>query len=121
MDHKGSGQGDKGSLQESRGLLDRLQALFLTTKPEIRAWLVAEIEVILAKVPFLEASMIVPFPAPKEPRLLTPQQASELLNIPVRWLYRHTRRLPHRKFGRYTRFPERELLKWVEKQQYRSL
>jgi excisionase family DNA binding protein len=39
--------------------------------------------------------------APQDDRLLTPQEVSAILNVPVRWLYRHAGRLPFtRRLGR---------------------
>lgn len=49
-----------------------------------------------------------------ESRLLTAEQAAELLNVPKTWCLAEARanRLPHVKLGRYTRFPEHELAEW---------
>lgn len=101
-------------------LLVRLNEMLKTSKPPIRAWLTARINDILVQIPFLEASLRAgSSPEISANRLLNASEASKMLNIPVRWLQRHVKKLPHRKMGRYVRFPERELLKWVEKQQNR--
>jgi excisionase family DNA binding protein len=51
--------------------------------------------------------------------MLTIQQASELLNVPVGWLYERTRKqeIPHAKLGKYIRFNRAVLLAWVAAQQ----
>ena len=108
----------------SDSLVDRLQVALETSKPDIRTWLTVQVEALLSELPFKEAQLkpqLAPVKEITPNRMLTPQQASQLLNIPVRWLYRHTKRLPHRKLGKYTRFPERDLLKWAEKQQQRAI
>lgn len=107
---------------DNADLLNRLRIILETVEPPVRAWLIAQIEAALVEVPFRDTSLTRSLPSHNEPvsdRLLSPQEASSLLNIPLRWIYRHTQRLPHRKLGRYTRFPERELLKWAERQQIR--
>jgi excisionase family DNA binding protein len=107
----------------NQALLDRLSEAMKGSKPQVKAMVVARLESILAEIPFLEASLRDPTSVVKEipsNRLLTPQEAGKLLNIPTRWLYRHGKSLPHRRFGKYLRFPERELLKWAEKQQNRT-
>lgn len=114
---------DPMTLSDNPDLLDRLRIVLETVEPPVRAWLIAQIEVALVEVPFRDTSLTRSLPSHNEPvsdRLLSPQEASKLLNIPLRWIYRHTQRLPHRKLGRYTRFPERELLKWAERQQIRK-
>ena len=42
----------------------------------------------------LEGARRQPATLPNDDRLLTPSEAAEILNVPVRWLYRHTPRLP---------------------------
>ena len=114
----------KAPLNAAPDVIERLQEALSTGKPPIKAWLIAQIEAALSEIPFREATITPLLTPPKETapnRLLTPQEASQLLNIPVRWIYRHTTKLPHRRFGRYIRFPEKELLKWIEKQQARAI
>lgn len=114
---------DQVTPSDNSGLLNRLWRVLETAEPPVRAWLIAQIEAALVEVPFRDTSLTRSLPSYKEPvsdRLLSPQEASRLLNIPLRWIYRHTKRLPHRKLGRYTRFPKRELLKWAERQQIRK-
>lgn len=109
---------------DKAGLLDRIRKVLEAAEAPVSAWLIAQIEAALVEVPFRNTSLTHSLPARKEAasdRLLSPQEASRLLNIPLRWIYRHTQNLPHRKLGRYTRFPERELLKWAERQQTRRL
>jgi excisionase family DNA binding protein len=57
----------------------------------------------------------------EEGPLLNVQQVSELLHVPVSWVYGRTRkrsigRLPGYRLGKYWRFREREVLAWVESQ-----
>jgi excisionase family DNA binding protein len=49
-------------------------------------------------------------------RLLTAEQAAELLNVPAKWPLEQARSgaIPHVKLGRYVRFDEGDLLAWVE-------
>jgi len=49
-------------------------------------------------------------------RLLNPEEAAEILNVDVRWLYRHSKKLPFtRKLSRKAlRFSRRGLLRWKE-------
>ena len=54
-------------------------------------------------------------------RLLTVRQVAELLQVSVSWVYGRTRRrgkdqLPHLKLGKYLRFDEREVQKFLEYQ-----
>lgn len=48
--------------------------------------------------------------------LLTPAEAAKLCKLRVSWIYERTRKdaIPLRRFGKYTRIPREELLKWVE-------
>ena len=106
------------------GLLDNLREAIRSASPPLRGWFTCQIEALIFELRFKETQLkpqLAPVKEITPNRMLTVQQASELLNIPVRWLYRHTKRLPHRKLGKYTRFPERDLLKWAEKQQQRVL
>jgi excisionase family DNA binding protein len=53
--------------------------------------------------------------------LLTAQEVAELLNVPVSWVYEHTRergaaRLPHLKLGKYLRFEERAVREFLNRQ-----
>jgi excisionase family DNA binding protein len=53
--------------------------------------------------------------------LLTVQEVAELLNVPVSWVYEHTRergasRLPHLKLGKYLRFEERTVREFLNRQ-----
>ena len=105
---------------ESNLVLGRLDAALYSSNPRVKEWLEAGVLSLLSQVPFLEASLKAPVPMIRgisSNRLLTSQEASGLLNIPVRWIYRHKNKIPHRRFGRYIRFPESDLLKWIEKQQ----
>jgi len=98
-------------------LMNKLQDALNSTNLSIKSWLEAQINIILAELPFREAALrkdLAPLKEIPSNRSLTPQEASKLLNIPVRWIYRHTKKLPQRRFGKYIRFPERELLKWAE-------
>jgi len=102
---------------ETDPLIQCLSEALRSTSGPIQTWLRAQIELTLAEIPFREGSLKSVQSPPKAispNRLLTPQEASTLLNIPVRWIYRHTKTLPHRRFGRYIRFPEKELFKWAE-------
>lgn len=54
-------------------------------------------------------------------RLLTVEQVADLLHVPSSWVYGHTRRraqdrIPGFRLGKYWRFSEAEILKWVERQ-----
>ena len=58
--------------------------------------------------------------APKLERLLTPEEAAELLQVPLSWVYQHTRRrsldhIPFVKVGRYVRFREKDLFAYIER------
>ena len=58
--------------------------------------------------------------APRFEPLLTPDEAAALLQVPVSWLYQHTRRLslyriPFVKIGRYVRFREVDLLNYINR------
>jgi|SRR5919108_2298885 excisionase family DNA binding protein len=53
--------------------------------------------------------------------LLTIQQVAELLHVPVSWVYgrtrkRSTQRLPDIRLGKYWRFREEEIHRWIESQ-----
>ena len=52
-------------------------------------------------------------------RLLTVAEVAELLKVPVSWVYERSRRrgaaqIPHFKLGKYLRFSEQAVLKWLE-------
>ena len=49
-------------------------------------------------------------------RLLTANEAADLLAVPVSWIREQTRAgaLPHITLGRYRRYDKAELLAWVE-------
>lgn len=52
-------------------------------------------------------------------RLLTVGEAAELLAVPPTWIYRSVRLrngLPFLKIGRYLRFEESQLRRWIERQ-----
>jgi excisionase family DNA binding protein len=56
-----------------------------------------------------------------EERLLTVDEISRLISVPVSWIYGHTRlsgseRIPHLKVGRYCRFCLADVLDWLKKQ-----
>ena len=108
----------------SDSLSEKVQEAVESSRPPLRGWFTCQIEALIFELRFKEAQLkpqLAPVKEITPNRMLTVQQASELLNIPTRWLYRHTKRLPHRKLGKYTRFPEMDLLKWAEKQQQRIL
>ena len=71
---------NKEVLNEDAALLERIQALLLTSKPLIKTWLIAQIEVALSEIPFREAS-IEPTLAPAKDvipnRMLTVPEASK--------------------------------------------
>lgn len=58
-------------------------------------------------------------------RLLTPEEAAEILRVRVSWLYQHTRRrrrdrIPHVKIGRYIRFRGVDLSDYIKRQMVRG-
>ena len=109
----------KASLNGVSDFLIRLEDVLSNSKPPIKEWLFTQIEAILSELPFKEASLKSPLAPVRDTtpnRLLNPQEASILLNVPVRWIYRHSKKLPHRKFGRYMRFPQNQLLRWANEQ-----
>ncbi len=69
----------------------------------------------------IQATAIAPAgEAPKLERLLTPEEAAELLQVPVSWMYQHTRRrsmdrIPFVKVGHYVRFREEDLLSYINR------
>ncbi len=97
-------------------LCEELRHMLTTSTPVVVEWLTAQVRSALAEVPLLEAALRAPEPArdPTPSRLLTAEEAAALLNIPVRWIRRHAKTLPHRKLGKYVRFEERALLRWAE-------
>ena len=53
-----------------------------------------------------------------ESRLLTIHEVAELLQVPVSWVYEHTRRrcidrIPGFRLGKYWRFAERDVIAWL--------
>ena len=53
-------------------------------------------------------------------RLLTPEEAAALLQVPTSWMYQHTRRrsldrIPFVKIGHYVRFREEDLLSYINR------
>ena len=50
-------------------------------------------------------------------RLLTPQELSELLRVKLSTIYKwtHYEYIPHKKVGRFLRFRESEVERWLEK------
>ncbi len=51
--------------------------------------------------------------------LLTVKEVAEILKVPVSWVYEHTRgncseRLPHIKVGKYLRFFDADILRYLE-------
>jgi excisionase family DNA binding protein len=50
-------------------------------------------------------------------KFLTPQEAADLLQVPVSFIYDRTRRnaIPLRRIGKYVRIPQDELLQWVDR------
>ena len=58
-------------------------------------------------------------------RLLTPDEAAEILRVKLSWLYQHTRRRsqdrnPFVKIGRYLRFREQDLRTYIESRKLKS-
>jgi excisionase family DNA binding protein len=56
-----------------------------------------------------------------EEKFLTVQQVSDILQVPIGWVYARTRergpnRIPHRKVGKYVRFIEAEVRDWLDSQ-----
>lgn len=51
--------------------------------------------------------------------LLTAEQLSELLSVPIGWVRENTRNghLPHVKLGRYRRYRRESVLVWLEEQE----
>jgi excisionase family DNA binding protein len=52
-------------------------------------------------------------------RLLTVDEAAELLNVPRSWIAEQARhdRIPNIRLGRYRRFDREELLEWAHRRQ----
>jgi excisionase family DNA binding protein len=51
--------------------------------------------------------------------LLTVSEVARLLGVPISWVYQHSRhrgpnQIPHFKVGKYLRFSEQAVLKWLE-------
>jgi excisionase family DNA binding protein len=56
-----------------------------------------------------------------EDELLTPPELAEMLKVPVSWIYARTRRrrgdrLPHIRLGKYIRFIEADVYRYLERQ-----
>lgn len=51
--------------------------------------------------------------------LLTPQEAADVLKVPVCFIYERTRKnaIPLRRYGKYVRIPKDELLAWGKREQ----
>jgi excisionase family DNA binding protein len=49
-------------------------------------------------------------------RFLKPEEFAEYLGIPLRWIYRHIKDIPHHRVGKYLRFdPESPALRhWIQ-------
>jgi excisionase family DNA binding protein len=49
-------------------------------------------------------------------RLLTASEVAEMLAVPVSWVREHTRSgaIPHVQLGRYVRYREAAVLKWLD-------
>lgn len=96
--------------------LERVRAVLDQASPRVAAILVSRLELVVAEAPLLEATLRAPEPArdPAPSRLLTADEAAALLNIPVRWIRRHAKTIPHRRVGKYVRFEARALLRWAE-------
>ena len=63
--------------------------------------------------------------ASKPEQLLTPEEAAELLRVPVSWVYQHSRRrsldrIPFLKIGRYVRFREGDLLNYINQRMVKA-
>ena len=54
-------------------------------------------------------------------RFLKPEEFAEHLGIPLRWIYRHIKEIPHHRIGKYLRFdPESPALRhWIESLEWR--
>jgi excisionase family DNA binding protein len=53
--------------------------------------------------------------------LLTVNEVADLLHVPMSWVYEHTRRrclnrIPGFRLGKYWRFREDDILRWIESQ-----
>jgi excisionase family DNA binding protein len=60
-------------------------------------------------------------PSASSEALLTVEEVSEILKVPVSWVYERTRRraadrIPGFRLGKYWRFREADLLAWIERQ-----
>ena len=58
-------------------------------------------------------------------KLLTPEEAAELLRVPRSWIYQHVRRrsldrIPFVKIGRYVRFREEDLLGYINRRMVKT-
>ena len=66
-----------------------------------------------------DARVLRTFESPASEELLTVQDAARFLNVPVSWVYEHTRNdrsdpLPFVKLGKYLRFDARDLRAYVD-------
>ena len=74
----------------------------------------------------IQATVIAPVgEVPKLERLLTPEETGKLLQVPLSWVYQHTRRrsldrIPFVKVGRYTRFREKDIFAYIDKRTVRD-
>ena len=50
--------------------------------------------------------------------LLSAEQLADRLNVPVSWVWLKARegKLPHKRLGKYYRFPRDEIENWLERQ-----
>ncbi len=99
--------------------VDRLEEALTQAPGAVSVWLLAQIDALLSEIPFRMATLrsIERVREPTSSRLLTAEEAATLLNVPVRWIRRHAKTLPHRRMGKYVRFDEQALLRWAENRQ----
>lgn len=66
----------------------------------------------------VHAPCVVPAAAPTPDRLLSAEEAAQLLGVSPRWLYRHGARqsFTHKLGRRTVRYSERGLMKWKDRQ-----
>jgi excisionase family DNA binding protein len=105
--------------KEPFALPSRLAIALEKAGDPVRAWISAQFESILSEIPFkeqiLQRNVVREVTEPKSNCLLTVEEASKILNISVRWIYRHSKDIPHKRIGKYIRFSEKDLIKWAEK------
>jgi excisionase family DNA binding protein len=56
-----------------------------------------------------------------EGRFLKPEEFAEYLGIPLRWIYRHIKTIPHHRIGKYVRFDVESpaLRQWIDSSESR--